>query len=326
VRRSSICFWRQPLGALLSTWFLLGPGVVSTPTARASIGIAPGVRRILVLGDSITYGGRYVDYLETYLRLRMPARKVEILNLGLPSETVSGLSEPGHAKGKFPRPNLHERLGRVLSAWKPDLVVACYGMNDGIYQPLSKERFGRFRAGIERLRSKVAAAGAAILHVTPPVFDEVGAAPAAAGYDEVLRRYARWLISQRAAGWDVVDVHEPMRRLLANQRSEDASFRLAPDGIHPEATGHWLMARAILLHWGAQDLDGAERPDDMLLLHPRGRAVWTLVSERQALLKDAWLTTIGHLRPGMKPGLPLAEAQTHAVALENRVEAILAHP
>jgi len=33
----------------------------------------------------------------------------EILNLGLPSETVSGLSEPNHAGGAFPRPDLHER-------------------------------------------------------------------------------------------------------------------------------------------------------------------------------------------------------------------------
>ena len=42
-------------------------------------------------------------------------RKFKVINCGLPSETVSGLSEPDHAGGKFPRPDLHERLGRVLA-------------------------------------------------------------------------------------------------------------------------------------------------------------------------------------------------------------------
>ena len=37
---------------------------------------------------------------------------------------------------KIPRPDLHERLERVLTQTKPDLVFARYGMNDGIYLPL----------------------------------------------------------------------------------------------------------------------------------------------------------------------------------------------
>ena len=44
---------------------------------------------------------------------RMSAvKRYDILDLGLSSETVSGLSEPGHAGGAFPRPCLKERLER----------------------------------------------------------------------------------------------------------------------------------------------------------------------------------------------------------------------
>ena len=50
------------------------------------------------------------------------------------------MSEEGHAGGKFPRPDLHERLDRALPKTKPDLVFACYGMNDGIYLPLDEAR------------------------------------------------------------------------------------------------------------------------------------------------------------------------------------------
>ena len=103
--------------------------------------IAPGIKRILFLGNSITWAGNYVNDVEAYLRVQYPKRQLEFINVGLSSETVSGLSEPGHAGGSFPRPDLHERLSRVLKQTKPDLVFACYGMNDGIYMPFDNERF-----------------------------------------------------------------------------------------------------------------------------------------------------------------------------------------
>src|SRR4051794_27319162 len=117
------------------------------PSVVAISGEAPlaGVRRVVFVGDSITYAGQYIEFLEAYLRLKVPALACEFLNLGLPSETSSGLSEPGHAGGTFPRPDVHERLDRILEQTKPDLVVACYGMNDGIYHPFSEDRFRKYQ-------------------------------------------------------------------------------------------------------------------------------------------------------------------------------------
>src|SRR5690242_18458789 len=68
------------------------------------------VPHILFLGNSITYAGNYITDVEAYYITHNPQKKYEFINMGLPSETVSGLSEPGHAGGKFPRPDLHERL------------------------------------------------------------------------------------------------------------------------------------------------------------------------------------------------------------------------
>ena len=162
-------------------------------------------KRVVFLGDSITYAGAYVETVEAYFVTRFPDRGVAFINVGLPSETVSGLSEDGHAGGQFPRPDLHERLDRVLAQLKPDFVVACYGMNDGIYLPFDEARFAKYRDGLQRLRDKCAAAGAKVLHVTPPTFDEVkGGHP---GYANTLDRYSDWLLAKRADGWDVVDLH-----------------------------------------------------------------------------------------------------------------------
>src|SRR6267142_4097771 len=146
------------------------------------------VKRVIFLGDSITYSGEYVRLVEAYFVTRYPCRDIEFINVGLPSETVSGLSEEGHAGGQFPRPDLHERLARVLKETRPDLIFACYGMNDGIYLPLNEERFAKFRKGMIWLHRQVTKAGAMIIHVTPPTFDEVKGGHA--GYSAVLGKYS----------------------------------------------------------------------------------------------------------------------------------------
>jgi lysophospholipase L1-like esterase len=133
--------------------------------------IKESVKRIVFIGNSITYAGDYISYIDAYLSIRYPKKNYEIINLGLPSETVSGLSEPDHAHGEFPRLNLHRRLERLLNDTKPDLIFACYGMNDGIYMPLDEGRIKKFRDEISRLHNKVVTQGAEIIHLTPPIYD-----------------------------------------------------------------------------------------------------------------------------------------------------------
>ncbi|HEX4143448.1 MAG TPA: SGNH/GDSL hydrolase family protein [Pirellulales bacterium] len=293
--------------------------------------------RIVFLGDSITHGGQYIDYIDALLRLQNPAAKRELLNLGLPSETLSGLSEPGHAGGQFPRPDLHERLDRILEQAKPNLVVACYGMNDGIYYPPSEERLAKYQDGIRFLRARAAATHAGVLHVTPPVFDPVPiqgkTLPAGLaeypqpyeGYDEVLDQFSRWLVSQRAQGWDVVDAHGPMKEFLASERRKDPNFRLAGDGVHIDATGHWIIAQQILLAWGALSKEAAQATSGQqaVAAYAHGQEVLKLVAERQRVLRDAWLTATGHKRPGMKTGLPLDKAERRAGELNAAIDRLL---
>jgi lysophospholipase L1-like esterase len=298
---------------------VLGPSW--SPIQAAEKPMFKDVKRIVFLGDSITYAGQYVEYIEAYFRIHNPGRAVEFINIGLPSETVSGLSEDGHAGGQFPRPDLHERLERVLAKSKPDLVVACYGMNCGIYLPFAEERFAKYRDGIQRLRDRCAQAGAKVLHVTPPTFDEVkGGHP---GYSNTMDRYSEWLLGQRKVSWDVVDLHAPMSRYVAGQRVKDPNYFLAGDGVHINETGHWIMAKQVLLHLGAKDVANADGPKAMLATHPKGEELLKLIQQRQRMLKDAWLNECKHLRPGMGKGLPLPEAQEKAAELEKQIRAVL---
>lgn len=264
------------------------------------------VGRVVFLGDSITYAGTFAADIETYFLTRHIGRVPEFINVGLKSETVSGLSEPGHAGGKYPRPDLHDRLDRVLRALRPDLVVACYGMNDGIYEPFDEERFRAYREGVTRLETVVRQAGAHLIFLTPPGYD--GRTRGKAFYEDVLRRYSDWLLAQREArDWQVVDVHGPMVQALDAGIAHDPNFTLTRDGVHPLEYGHWLMARMVLQHLGSEDLDGVESASAMAAVHPEGERILNLVRRRSDMMRDAWLTAIGHQRP-MPPGLPLAEA------------------
>jgi hypothetical protein len=199
--------------------------------------------------------------------------------------------------------------------------MACYGMNDGIYLPLDEERFRKFREGIEWLHEHVTKAGAAIIHVTPPTFDEVKGGHA--GYSAVLGAYSDWLLRKRKAGWNVADLHGPMDTYLKERRKNDPAFAFSRDGIHPDDLGHWIMAKQILLHLGARDIVNCADGKEMLTGYPHGEEIFMLVKRRQEIVKDAWLSATGHKRPGMSKGLPLPEAQAKAASIEKEIRTML---
>ena len=216
---------------------------------------------IVFFGDSITQAGLYVEYVETFLRTRFPEKSFRVINHGISSETVSGTSEPDHDPR---RPDAHNRFARDVAAWRPDVLVACFGMNDGNYHPFERDRFEKYQAGVRRLIARARdEAGAALVLMTPPPFDpyrrgagdpaavSFGYKFAAIDYDNTLTEYSRWLVGVREEGFIVADVHSALNEHLRQRRESRVSFTLSPDAVHPDATGHWLMAQTLLEAWHA---------------------------------------------------------------------------
>ena len=280
----------------------------ATATETAQPGdLVRSAKRIAVLGDSITQDGRWVADLAAWMEEQgLPA---DVINVGLSSETISGLTEVGHAGGTFPRPDLFDRLDRVLTVTRPDVVLAMYGMNCGIYQPLDDGRFAKFKDGIERLHAAVEKAGARIIHLTPPIYDKQPGNPGPAGtadYDAVLAAYSTWLLSKRAAGWGVIDVHGPMKEALEARRKENPEATFTPDCIHPNDAGHWAIGRAVIA--GLGDEAAATDPHLQATLAP----FLPQVTQRMKLLSDAYREAAGHARPGTPQGLSIAAAEAEA--------------
>ena len=258
--------------------------------------------RILFLGDDNTYNGGWVVEVESAIRAQKGYARVSIVNMGLLSETVSGLSEPGHAGGGFTRPHLQNRLGRILSQYKPTLVIAQYGMNDGIFLPLDEKRFKAFQYGITELRNECIKSGSKIILLTPTLY-AADKFPEVKEYEKVLQAYSAWMVAQRKSGWLVIDVHSRLMLELNNAKRADPKFVYANDGVHPTEKGNSLIARSVWDSLAANMLWVKDTP--LISDAAKNKPLY----KSMIVLRNSWLSETGYIHPLVSPGLPLDTAE-----------------
>ena len=321
---------RRPLILTLVVAFALT--LTSSPAATTPSLLAR--QRVLMLGDSITQDSRYVTFFEYYVHRLAPGTRADLISIGLGSETISGLTEPGHA---YPRPNGLDRLDRALGTIKPTVVFACYGMNDGIYHPSSPERLAAFSQGLDVLIAKVRAAGATLVLITPPLFDPLPIpqriAPADAtvygyqqtfsGYDDVLAELGAAVRTRSGPDVQVIDLHTAMRAELAARRKVDPTFAFAPDGVHPGDLGHLLIARIVASGLGLTPPAGTLEAE---LARIQADPLLPLVRDRRTLRSESWLAHIGYTRGETYRSQYTQAAERAAARLQTEIERVAAQP
>lgn len=179
----------------------------------------------------------------------------------------------------------------------------------------------QYQKGIHSLIDKVNASGAQLILLTPPPFDRQ--APEIrnklAGKDstnfswvkiyknydsEVIARYAKFILALESRVSQVVDIHTPIKNYIVKKRTTDPSYHLSNDGVHINRDGHRLMAQAI--HQALLGSPLPKLPSDLVKKY----------ESKQNILAPAWLTLIGHTRPGIEDGLPLEEAKAKAATID----------
>lgn len=291
------------LFACVSTLLFLAPAMAAEPAAVNQL----ANKRVVILGDSITQAGGYVTFVDYYLEKLYPQQNFDILGLGLASETLSGLSEDNHAGGAFPRPCLFERLGRLLDKAKPDVVFACYGINDGIYLPLEADRFAAFQNGVKQLIKQCQAAGVQQIYlVTPPIYDAT-TKPGEFNYDSVMTAYAAWEMSLQVPGVQVIDLHSAMRK--ARDAQEEV---FANDHVHPGDAGHLLMAKTIL---SALNVSVPQQSLSEIQADPLYKSVAQLRHNRSS----NWMKHIGYTREKRVDPQPLGDSEAAAAKLKEQI-------
>jgi len=216
---------------------LLAIGLSAVFSAGAAEGekLTIGDRETIVFyGDSITEQNLYSAYLETFLITRFPQKDLAIYNFGWSGDTAKG------GAGRFLRD-----AGRV----KPSLVFVNFGMNDGGYMRYEDWIGESYIAAQRRMAGIVRKSGARLVWFTQSPVDchEKNVPGWCPGYNGTLERMAGMLKSLGAeTGVQVIDLFSPMLAILESAKRETPGSTFIPDSIHPDETGHMVMAYCAL--------------------------------------------------------------------------------
>ncbi len=209
-------------------------------------------QKIVFIGDSVTKQGHFIKTIETFLQKEKPELGLRLVNVGLNSETVSGLSEPIHDP---PRPFLFDRLDAILEKEKPDVVFFCYGINDGIYHPYTDANFQKYKNGVQLFLEKMEKSGIPIILLTPPPFaikenaKEILKSNGDTNYSwanpyhdydaDVILKFRNYILSiDHPLVKSIIDIYQPL-----NDQKEVA---YGDDPIHPNIQGHQLIGQTII--------------------------------------------------------------------------------
>ena len=246
------------------------------------------------IGDSITHVVYrplgYVEILEQYYLSRFPEEHIEFRNLGAEGHRTCDMLNLYDADPAF----------RGLNK-----AVIMLGTNEAILQNPAEE----YTANLEALIGKLTAGGidsSDILLLSPPICDQYcamnydGNGNMRWTYEDKLLEYLE-VLDAKTKQWGVayLNYHGDMAALTEQIQQEDKRNTLTTDCIHPNATGHRLLAYYILQ---AQGLDA--EPLSELSVSKQG--------EVQALreeLTDVYLGEIGMTGLLHSEALPIAAAQ-----------------
>ena len=227
--------------------FLFEVGTVSAETLLAPkpfLNLQDG-ETVVFLGDSITHQALYTQYLENFYYTRYPDRRIHFHNAGVSGDKAA---------------DALARFNDDVAAFEPDHVSVLLGMNDGQYEPFSKETLETYQAGMSEILARIGATGAEAIALSPTMFDHHQLAlrkddetfrfrdrPFDPGYNSLLAYYASWLRQTAQAGkMPFVNLWGPLNDITFAMRSSQPDFTVVEDAIHPGAAGHFIMASTII--------------------------------------------------------------------------------
>lgn len=202
---------------------------------------------VVFYGDSITDQRLYTTYVETFVVTRFPKLPVRFIHSGWGGDRVTGGGGG----------TIDDRLKRDVIAYHPTVMTIMLGMNDGRYKAFDDETFHTFADGYEHIvkAMKDAIPGLRITVIDPSPYDDVTRAPLFdGGYNAVLLKYGEYLrtLAQRDH-LDFADLNTRLVHALERVNATDPANaqKILPDRVHPNRSGHLLMAASLLDAWGA---------------------------------------------------------------------------
>lgn len=229
--------------------FALSPLPAQQPAAPAPLSrdFIPAPGKVVVkdgdnfvfLGDSITHQCLYTQYIEDFYYTRFPKRRVHFHNAGTGGDRVG---------------DALERFDEDVAAFKPQFVSVLFGMNDAGFTDLEQPLFDKYQQGMATLIDLIGKAGATPILLSPTMYDPLPnrlnnriMEPRDSVYPSVLEKYAGWVKEEaKRRVLPFADFYFPFRSVMEDQRRNEADWTIIPDGMHPTAPGHVIIAAAYI--------------------------------------------------------------------------------
>ena len=191
--------------------------------------------RWCAIGDSITHGGGYLKTIYLYCATRFPQTRFDLFNCGSGGDTAAGA--------------LNWRMESDILVHKPTRSTVMLGINDIWWEHSGLIASNDYIRDLARIVDRLQQANSGVILITPSPYDATALSPEPLDPKRAgLERYVhqlRALASERAI--PVVDFFQVMSDLTAREQAKDPAFTLlAPDRVHPNATGNFLMACTFL--------------------------------------------------------------------------------
>ena len=197
---------------------------------------------ICFLGDSITHGGQYHQFLQLFYATRYPALKLSFHNCGISGDNAAGMIE---------------RFEEDVLKHNPTHVFLMSGMNDvqcTLYfegtasKKILKQRsnaLDAYKRNTTQLAEKIIAYGVIPIFLTPSIYDQYSKIEREnnLGCNDALIECSHHL-KKLGDKYDalVIDLNTPMRTLMERELKKDSLFTIiGNDRVHPGMTGHFIM-------------------------------------------------------------------------------------
>ncbi|QXV66729.1 SGNH/GDSL hydrolase family protein [Mucilaginibacter sp. 21P] len=214
--------------------------------------------RVAFVGNSITHGGRYHQYIWLYYMTRFPNLRFTIMNGGVGGDIVA---------------NINNRFDEDILTKQPNKIDLTFGMNDsGFFQymtgdsaKISDQLFAKCDSAFKLLQAKL------IQHkeikttlMSGSPYDFTTKVINGNGWREKPATFERIVQLQHATAaknnWPYVDIYHPMDRLNKQYQQTDPNFTLSGsnDRVHPESYGHLVWAYLFLCNQGLKGMEVAD--------------------------------------------------------------------
>ncbi len=214
---------------------------------------------VCFVGNSITHGGNYIQYIMQYYITRYPHMRLYFTNAGISSDTADGL--------------LLRMDGDILSH-DPDVVTLMIGMNDvnrELYADPNKadttlmrevaQTFDTYKKNLTQVNQILSENSRELILFTPSIYDQTSTMdrPNEYGVNDGLYAFGEY-IKEQAPKYDahVVDMWGASNYInLELQKIDPKASFSGSDRIHPYSFGGFIMAAKFIEDLGEQGVVSA---------------------------------------------------------------------